>query len=360
VAIVRELVTRLGFTFDRSNLDKFERSIIGFKTKVAVAVGTIGFAFKKVLDYANDFSDKVLKNSALAKFAKTSANELEALQNVFQKFNVPTEVFQGFFGQLTLGIKEASRGVDNEFRRLVTQSQGAVRLFVNGQLTTSKQAIDDIMAYLRSIADESEKLRIVQKIFGVDVATAEAITNIANLTKAEFNSLIEQEKRSVEQLDNAKKAAVEFKKQVNQLGVEWNKFSDNVAAFAIPFLNKSLGGINVIAEEAKSGGFVGAAKFVHAAIEDFFAGFRGEDYLSKVKREVAADEQDFRRRLTEYQQGTMNTQANVTNNNKFEFNVPPGTTEQQATFLTEAVKTTMSSFWDEKVREVINNNPQVE
>ncbi len=360
MTIVRELVTRLGFTFDRSNLDKFERAITGFKTKVAVGIGIIGLAFKKVIDYAQEFSNKVLNTNALAKFSKTSVQSLDALQKAFQKFNVPEEAFNQFFGKLTLGIKEASRGVDNEFRRLVTQSRGAVRLFVDGQLTTSKQAIDDIMAYIRNIADESEKLRIVQNIFEVDTATADAIVNISNLTKSEFDQLIEKEKQSLELLNAQTKAAQGFKQQINQLNTEWEKFKGNVAAVAVPVITETLGGINLFAQKTKDEGLSATLAFWGEAINDFFDSFSGNDQLSKVKRGVVADEEDFRRRLIEYQQASMSSQANITNNNKFEFNVPPGTTEQQANFLTEAVKTTMSSFWDEKVREVINNNPQVE
>lgn len=357
--IVRELVTRLGFTFDRTNLDKFERALVGFKTRVAVAVGTIGFAFKKVLDYADDFSNKVLKNSAIAKFANTSVQELDALQRVFQKFNIPTDKFQDFFSNITLGIKEASRGVNNQFRQLVTQSQGAIRLYIDGQLTTSKKAIDDIFAYIRSKTDESEKSRIVQNIFQVDAQAAQDIINLSNLTRSEFDKLVESEKRSIEQLKASEQAARDFKVQINQLSIEWNKFNDNVAAFAVPLLNQSLGGINLLLGKTKEEGVSSSLSFVHSAIEDFFASFRGEDYLSKVKRQVAEEDDYFKRQLQEYQINAGNN-ATITNNNKFEFNVPPGTDEKTANFFTEAIKTSLNSMWDEKTREVINNNPQVE
>lgn len=320
----------------------------------------IGAAFKKAVDYAQDFSNKIQNTSALAKFSKTSIQSLDALQKAFQKFDVPEDVFLGFYEKLTLGIKEASRGVNNEFRQLVTQSNGAVRLLVDGQLTTSKQAIDDIFKYIRSISDESEKIRIVENVFGVGVRTAENIVQLSNLTKSEFDQLIEKEKQSLELLNDQQKAAQGFKQQINQLNTEWDKFKGNVAAVAIPVINQALGGANVLAEKAKEEGVGSAISFIGSSFQEVFAKFLGEDHLTRLKRESDVEKEDFTRRLFEYQTGAMNSQANVTNNNKFEFNVPPGTTEQQATFLAEAVKTTISSFWDEKVREVINNNPQVE
>jgi len=360
MTIVRELVTKLGFSFDRTNLDKFERSIFGFKTKATIAVAAIGVAFKKVIDYAQEFSNKVLNTKALATFSKTTTQQLDALQNVFKKFDVPTDTFQGFYQNLTLGIKEASRGVDNEFRRLVTQSQGAVRLFVNGQLTTSKQAIDDIMAYIRSIADESEKIRIVENIFGVGASTAQAIVSLSNLTKAEFDELIVKESQSLELLKQQEKAAVEFKQQINQLNTEWSKFAGNVAAFAVPKITTALGNINHFTETFQEQGAGAGFSEIGAHVKDAFLSLFGQDQLSVLKRELEADDLDFRRRLEEYKTQQVNNQASVTNQNKFEFNVAPGTTEQQATAISESVRTTLNSFWDEKVREVINNNPQVE
>lgn len=363
--IIRELVTRLGFSFDRTNLDKFERSIVGFKTKATIAVGLIGTAFKKTLDFATDFSDKILKSSALAKFSKSTIEEVQALENVFKNFNISPEVFQNFFGKLSLGIKEASRGVDSEFRKLVTQSQGAVRLYVDGQLTTSKQAIEDIFSYIKTLSDESEKIRIVQNIFGVDLATADAIIDLANLTKNEFDILIEKEKQSIGQLDNATEAAKKFKSQVNELNTEWGKLTDTLAKALVPVLAQVLGGFNAIIEDTKSLGFVKTAKNIGSTIGeifDFSSLFHNEAELENMKMNVQRiKEQNIQSAVEIERQKIHNQNSNtISNNNKFEFNVPPGTTEQQANFMSEQVKSTLNTFWDEKTREIINNNPQVE
>jgi len=279
----------------------------------------------------------------------------------FKNSTLNLKFFKVFFEKLSIGIKEASRGVNNDFRTLVTQSQGAIRLFVNNELTTTKQAIDDIFAYIKSKSDESEKLRIAQNIFKVDIAVAQEIVNLANLTKKEFDFLIEKEKQSVEVLNEQREAARAFKTQINQLNTEWSKFSTNVAKFALPFLSSSLGGANLFIEKTKSEGISSSLSFVHAAIEDFFAGFRNEGHLDKVKRQVEEEDAYFNRKLAEMQaQNNINNAANINNTNNIEINVPLGTTEQQGTFMAEQLQRSMNSFWDEKVREVINNNPQVE
>lgn len=360
MTIARELVTKLGFSFDRSNLDKFEKAISNFKTKATIGIGLIGFAFKKILDYAHEFSNKVLDTKALAKFSKTTSQELDALQNTFKKFDIPLEKFQNFYEGLTLGIKEASVGFDSEFRKLARESEGRVRVRINGEVASTKQAIDDIFSYLRSIYDESEKIRIVEKVFGVGARTAESIIEISNLTKNEFDQLIEKEKRSVEYLNEAETAAKNFKNEVSALGVTWEKFSSDVSKFAVPFLTASLGGINLLNEKRQQEGLSSALSLADTGIRDFIASFRGEDVLSRVKREAEADEIDFQRRLSEYQNQKILNNSNITNNNKFEFNVPEGTSEQQATFMSETVKSSLNEFWDEKIREVQNNNPEVE
>jgi hypothetical protein len=362
MTIARELVTRLSFAFDRTNLDKFEKAISNFKTKFDIAALTIRTAFNRIVDYAKDFSNKILKNDAIAKFTKTSVSDLTALQNAFQKFDVNPETFTNFFENLSIQIKEASRGVNNEFRTLVTQSNGAVRLMVNNQVTTSKQAVDDIRHYIQRFADESEQLRIIQNIFKVDLQTSSAIQALFKLTDDEFDKLIEKERISAEALAKNKEIAQQFKTQINQLETEWTKFSDKVASFAVPLATQAFGGLNLIAEKTQSEGILSSLKFVGEAIVDGVLTAFGEGHLQQVQRQVMEDDADFWRRLREQETARINNQnqSSITNNNRIEVNVPPTTDAQQGAIIAETVKASMNSFWDEKVREVINNNPQVE
>lgn len=361
MTIARELVTRLSFAFDRTNLDKFEKAISNFKTKFDIAALTIRTAFNRIVDYGKEFSNKILKNDAIAKFSKTSVSDLTALQNAFQKFDVNPEVFTDFFSNLSLQIKEASRGVNNDFRTLVTQSQGAVRLFVNNNLTTAKQGIDDIRHYVKKFADESEQLRIIQNIFKVDLQTSSAIQSLFKLTDDEFDKLIEKERISAEVLAKNRDIAKEFKTQINQMETEFTKFSDKVAAFAVPLATQAFGGLNIIADKIQDEGILSSLKFVGEAIVDGVKTAFGEGHLQQVQRQVMEEDTEFWRRVKETEMSRINnSNAAVTNNNRFEFNVPPGTTEQQASYMQEVVKDTMNSYWDEKVREINSNNPQVE
>ena len=335
--IVRELTTKLGFSFDRTNLDKFEHSILGFKTKTAITVGSIGIAFKKVVEYAQDFSDKILKTSALAKFSDTSIQELDALQSAFQKFDIPLETVQGFFENLSLGIKGAFRGENNQIQEIVKESRGAVQANVNGQLVTTKKFIEDLFAYIKTKSRESEQLRIITNAFGVDITTANAINNLIKSTNGDFSNLIDKEKQSLELLNSQVVAAKEFKMQINELNVEFEKLSATIAKTLVPFLSGTLQIVNKSVENFK---------------KDYFETFLNDIGFSHSQE----DQRDIAKQVYN---GNTNS-SNITNNNKFEFNVAPGTTEQQANFFTEAIKSTWDYLWNEKVREVNNNNPQVE
>lgn len=362
MTIARELVTRLSFAFDRTNLDKFEKAISNFKTKFDIAALTIRTAFNRIVDYGKEFSDKILKNDAIARFTKTSISDLTALQNAFQKFDVPKENFTNFFEDLSIQIREAAVGINNEFRELVTKSQGAVRLYVNNQVTTAKQALDDIRKHIRNYDDETRQLSAIQRIFKVDAQTSAAIQALFKLTDDEFDKLIEKERIAADVLEKSRDIAKDFKKQINQMETEWTKFADKVAQFAVPFATQAFGGLNDIIETGQNEGIFSSIKFIGEAIADGVLTAFGHGNLQEVQREVLAEDTDFWRRVQEQElkKITNNNSGSVTNNNKFEFNVPPGTTEQQANVMAEWLKLTLNTYWDEKTREVMNNNPQVE
>lgn len=360
MTIARELVTRLSFAFDRTNLDKFERAISGFKTKFDIARLTIQQTFGKLIDYAKDFSNSILKNNAIAKFTKTSITDLTALQNAFQKFDVPPDIFTGIFENLSVQIAESKYGVDNLFSQLVTQSGGSVRKFVDGQLTTAKQAFLDFREFIRKETDEQTQLRFIRNFFQVDAQTSEAIRTLFALTNEEFDKLIKKETIAAAELQKSVDVAKGFKTQINELEGEWAKFNNKVAQFAVPFLTQSLGGLNLIAEKAQEEGILSSLKFIGEAIVDGVKTAFGEGHLQQVQREVMAEDTEFWNRVREVETARINQQNGITNNNRIEVNVPPTTDAQQAGVIGEAIKASMDAFWDEKVREVINNNPVVE
>lgn len=358
--IVRELVTKLGFQVDRTNLDRFERSIVGFKTKFALAATGIGLAVRKTVDFFSGIADAVVQTKDLADFAGVAVKEFVALRNVAEKFNIRPEQFNDAFQRLSLSIKEASRGA-GEFFEIVKQTNGRIN-FKNaqGELLKTTEVFRQIIDYINTIEDRSEKLRILGNIFSPDQAGA--WLRIVEQGPKAIDQMIEKELQFSDAFEKNVDDAIRFQRELNTAGKELTKLIHLAATPVLSFLGKSVGGINVIADTTKEKGFFGGVNLVGEAIADAFNTFVGRETLSNVQKQVEQDDAEFLRRFKEQEINRINNQnqATVINNNTFDFNVPPGTTEQQAGFISDAIKVTLDSYWDEKTREVFNNNPQVE
>ena len=117
-------------------------------------------------------------------------------------------------------------------------------------------------------------------------------------------------------------------------------------------------------EDLKSGEFgkkvVRSFGFNPKELETFPESIRRKELENKFKN-APAQLPDF---LNKFAQGQRTTQNNIspsiTNNNRFDINVPPGTPFEQSNAIVESVKVALDTLWYEKMREVFNNNPQVE
>jgi hypothetical protein len=357
MTIVRELTTKLGFQFDQSNLNKFESSIIGFKTKFGIAAAAIAGTLKTLTDGAIKFSDNIISTDALAKFSKVPVEILDAWQSVFRRFDIPQETFSKVFEQLSLNIKKASKREPSPFLDLIYKSNQAVRLTVDGITTNTKQAFEDIREYVRKFSDESEQLRIIQNVFGVDNTTASNILNLFNKTNEEFDLLVENEKKSAEEIKKNTENARAFKEEINQLGVEWGKLSDRISRNTVGPLTSFFKKFNDFSVDINNKG-------LKTAIQDNIKYFDNQSlkiipkfesvFGSDAKRKSYFEEQDLNNK------GFPLKDATIINNNTFEFNVPEGTPEEQAKFQTEQIIRAIDFLFEQKTREVFNNNPQIE
>lgn len=355
MTIARELLVKLGFTFDKTNLDKFERSIIGFKTKATLAAGIVGGAFKKVLDYANEFSDKILDTAAIAKFSKQSIQQITALHNVLQKFGIPKESTNNLFENLSLQVKEASRGVKNAFSEIADASRGIVRRRINGEIVTAKQAFDDLVKYISTKASQDEQLRIGKNIFGFSLTETNEFLEGLKSVNYDLRETLKKEEKSIGNLDGAEQAARDFKNQLRQLNVEWVKFSDTLQKIIVPVLANVLGGLNQIIESVKELGIYGTLKTIETSAQNSILPQSRIDAMRE-------NEQAYKATVSRIERSNIQNQNTNTINNtsSFQFTVAPSTTVEQVNSITESIKATLNSFWDEKTREVMNNNPQVE
>jgi len=362
MAVVRELITRLGFTFDNTNLNKFERSILGFKTKFSLAAGAIGVAFAKVINYATEFSDGLLKTNAVAQFTRTSVKELNGLKNAFQKFDVNPETFLSAVSNISKGISDSVYGVDNEIRQLAITSRGAVTNILNGQVVSVRQFIEMFRNYVNTLETETGKLNLIQRIFGVDEQTSVALRNIFAQTNQAWNALIEKEIQAGHGIEGLVDKARNFKSELNGISVEWKKFSDKVAGFFLPILTGILGGANKLIQEIpKKGldfGVNSILKGIETGVNSFFSLFNQK----KENRPLESLNSDIYSRIQMQQERAAmnNNLSSINATTNINVNVPPTTSSLQASEISDSIKNAMDGMWDEKIRELNTNSPQYE
>ncbi len=372
-AIVRELVTRLSFSFDRTNLVKFERAISDFRTKFNIAKLEIGGLVNSIFDFATSAADAALATKDIADYAGIALNEFVALQTAAQKLTLRPDQFNRGILKLSQDLREAEIGAGRLFD-IARQSGDKINFRdVNGKLVTTENLLFQIFEYLNSIQDPKRRQFVAGNIF--DVESAGAWLRVVEQGPIAFKELVSAQKEYANNFKESIPAVIEYQKNLASLSAEWGKLAFTLAKVVVPVLAEVLGGLNQILEDTQQAGFGQTLSNIGASFAnafDFSKLFHDADTLEKMREQVQRNQDaDFWKQADrERQQQFFNSvdaeaqriQGGFSNsmNNTFEFNVPPGTTEQQATVMTEQLKGVLNNFKDEMARDIINNSPQVE
>jgi len=331
---------------------------------VGLAFGAISYGVKKVFDFADQFSDKVLNLDALATISGTTLQNVEALQNAFAQFNIPTDRFQSFFETTAKGLLEASKGVQNAIFDIVQDSRGQLSRFENGQLISTERFIRSLIPYLASLDDAANRLRVIQNITGADLKTANDILHVLSLQVDEYDQIIERQTRSTTLTSKNAVDARAFQKNLSELSTEWGKLYNNIEKVVVPILGGALKQINTAVEVGKTHTLAevnhNALKVgpgpIARALRDLEAWIFGEESFSDLQRRTADEDAAFYRGIREHRANS----SNITMNNNIEINVPAGTENGQVTLIASETKRMIEEAYQSMVRQVQTNFPQVE
>ena len=357
MTIVRELVTRLGFQVDNRGIENFNKSIIGFKTRFALAAGTVATVLNKALGFFNDVAESVNSSQDLAAATGVSLTNIIAMEKAASQFRVTSSEFQGIFAGFNSVVQSAKVGM-GALPEIARQT-GLEFKNANGDIKNTEELFVEVLKYIGQIPTEVEKVRIAGNIFpgfGNQVARlAQDVEKFSNSTEGftKFGKEIQDQIKTIN----------DYQEAVNGLSMAWSELSTNLAIAVFPTITQSLQGFNEIINRGKEFGG-GVSGFLEGFSEALLTTL-GFDTLPNVQIQAYKDEIEFQKRLGAYlkeQQEQKNAANNSTVNftNNFEFDVPPGMPEQQAQMIKEYVQEGVRDEIDATFSGILNNNPQGE
>jgi hypothetical protein len=364
MTIVRSLLTKIGFQVDKSGLERFEKSILGFKAKFAIAAGSVAYFTTKTLDYFSSIATASRDVGDLARNTKVATEEFIALRKSAEDLQLDPKGFDSAFLTLSKDLREAQSGFGRLFE-IIRNSRYEVDLQRFVKSGDVKGAFVAIIDYIATLEDAANRFAASSDIFGeanangilrIVEAGSDAFLKGADANREYAKSFAETIPKSKEYLGSLTKFYTEFEKlQVS--------FVENVLPLVtkgVEILTQTIKGAAAAVKDFMAEGISGNIKKSSiAAGEGIFRLLGNETASDKIKR-VNADNEDFARRLTEFNQNGQVSNGPVTITNSIEVNVPPGTPEEQGIIIGTEIQRVMQNFFDEKTREVIANNPQVE
>ncbi len=370
--VLRELVTKLSFQFDRTNLDKFENSIVGFKSKFAIAGASLTAFAKKIYNFVSDISDSALAGNDLADAARVSADEFFALENALKKVGISQDSFRGKVSEISHDLLEASRGF-GKFYEIARQTNNKVTFKnIDGSLKNVRQVLEDVASHIQSLPSQSEKLRFLGNFFSPE----EAATWLRLFSGGadQFSKLVDKEKEFAKALADSKQQTISFKNETEKLFTEWSNLTTLVGLSLVPYIAQAAKGYNEIIQSVKTNGSLQTAIDVVSVGEkvnrdnllDFALGGKKREDLTHLEA-LESFGRDLERvvdflgsQASSLLNSAKNVYDNVTINNTFEITAPNGQVDGQASAFIDEVRSVIRQENDRMIQEVFINSPQVE
>lgn len=364
MTVVRELVTRLGFQVDRSGLNIADRAIQAFKSRIVFTASSIKDFIFETASYLGEVAKANIEVKDLARNTKLSVEEFVELRKAAQEFRFEPAQFDIAFEKLAELLGEAKSGYGELFD-IIRKSKGELDLTSFIEAGDVKGAFLEVIDYIRSLKDVREQLRVIRDIFGpgnengilrIVEAGGEAFLKAAESNREFAKSFAEGIPEQEKYLQNINKITKEFE-DLKQTAAQ---VLTGPASFGIQTATEGLKGFSVLSEQSEEGGFFSAIKFLGAAVSDAIQTALGGGLLKDLQNEmILEDDREFYRRYAEHRR-QQQVNGPITINNTVEVNVDPATDLQQRQSISEVVASKLNEIMNEKVREVISNNPQVE
>lgn len=368
MGIVRELLIKIGFVSDKKAINATNSAITGFKTRFALAATAATYAFSKIAGFFSDVATATLDSQDLAKSLGISLKELTQLGQGLKSFRLDDSQIQSTLKHVNKLFVDFRTGASNELREIargfnfeIDREAGPVALF--------RQILEGIA----KIENEQDRIRQTANIFGDVLAPriAEIAISLGKLDASvtSFGDLGQKTQDSVP-------ALLEYQKAVMGLTNSWNEFVLSISQTVFPVLQKLIEYLSIASDfyrniftgntDGLKSTFQKGSKFVQPLFDAVGEGFNNAsnffDGLLQKPQWLKNFETYAENRIEDQPMGAFSTNGmsspNVVNN--IDIQVPYGTSEDQARFMSDQVQQAVdNSIW-ETFRQIQNNNPTVE
>lgn len=368
MAIVRELLIRLGFQTDKRAINETNQAITGFKTRFTVAATAATYAFSKVAQFFNQVATATLDAGELAQSLGISLNELKAIQQAASNFRINDTQLGSILSTLNHDLREFQQG----FGRL--RDAAMLRGLKFDPFAGPVESLKVILKYLQQFENDLDRQKVAADFFGDALAV-----KVSNLAKNfdQFTESVQQNNEALKDTPDNIEQLLEYERSVNEISKSFQNLFQVIISEIAPALKELAKWLEIVFRlysSVISLNFDGLKK----------AGKDGFDYLTKAV-EYFGDKvgstfkqvQDWARPYVEVQalqgaSGTVlgadpyagfNNWANSTFpyvTNSFEINVPAGTTQEQTQYMGEELQRMVEDSIMNTFFQIQNNNPQVE
>lgn len=369
--VLRELVTKLSFSLDRTNLDKMESAILGFKTKFSLAAaGVAGFS-RILLDFTSNIARTATAGADLADIARIPKDEFFALENVITKAGIAQDSFRASVSQLSTSLIQAKSGFGDLFK--IAEETGLNFYNANGSIKNTKELLISVFNYINSLPSQSDKLRVLSRVFSAE--DAGKWLRLIEKGTGELIKAAESEQAFGKGIADSIPEMIKLLEETQKLNSEWDKLSNTIAMIITPFLAQSLQGVNLVIEDLKNLGVQETLSNIvtdHGMAKSFDiqshalgqqpGQFQGQkiESLEAIGNHLQNFVNSFSNDISRLFDLGKSAFDNITITNNIDVNVPSGGLDGQASVIAEEIKIVIQQEQEKMIRQIQVNNPQVE
>lgn len=344
--VARELVTKLSFTFNRSNLDKFEKSIGLFKKGIQTTTSEIASAIGQVVNFFGDLAKAGQSTRNIADSAGIAVSEFVAMRKAAQSLSVPTKTFDKLVGNLAKDINDAKMGFGS-FIDLIRKNRGAISAPNQlNDIDNFRTALREISTLTNQLATRQDKLRFLQSAFHIDLDEAGDILRLLDQGIEKFDKLTEANKAFGQSVQDGLPDLDKYAADIGNLTANFETLYNKVLALVVPSLNTAVKDLTEFVASTEK-----EAEIILKGLQTSY---------EVIKSHLSAPFDLYDLYFPDKQAGGSPAIAQQTNNLNVQVTVPTGTTQEQALFLSNEMRRSVEEMFESKTREIINNNPQVE